>query len=372
MARFKLLINLALIISGLTFGPQVSFGQNGVLKGRVIEKESGNPISFCTVALVGTSIGSITDKDGFFEIKNLPNETLNIVVSHIAYENKVLVYDPNRLPESLIIKLAPAVVELDEFEINTKGKGKVARKRRREVGNFMDMVLGNDYDDKDIEITNDEIIALKDLTSKSTIYSANYDLNFVNRHLGYQIDYYNFAFYMADKAKSFFGLPVFTEMEPENDEQQKQWEANREQAYYGSLRHFLYSLIQNKVAEENFLASVTNYNPSSFDSKKMDRKTDVIRFDSTGYSEGNVHLIYNEEKEFYELSFDGVIEVFYVGPGTEELETTPLSYVKMIGPKAIVYPNGALKDPLSIMTFGYLSNQGVYEMLPSNYFPKKE
>ncbi|KYG73117.1 carboxypeptidase-like regulatory domain-containing protein [Roseivirga echinicomitans] len=372
MVRFKSLFNLILMMSGLALGSQVGFGQSGVLKGRIVEKESGNPISFCTVALVGTSIGSITDKDGFFEIKNLPNETLNIVVSHIAYDNRILVYDPKRLPESLIIKLDLAVVELDQVEINTKGKGKVARKRRRELGDFMDMVLGNDYDDKDIEVTNNEIIDLKDLTSKSTIYSANYDLNFVNRYLGYEINYYNFSFYMADKAKSFFGYPVFTEMEPENNEQQKQWDANREKAYYGSLRHFLLSLIENKVAEENFLANVTNYNPSSFDSKKMDRKTDVIRMEATEKSAANVHLIYNEQKEFYELSFDGVIEVFYVGPGTEELETTPLSYLKVIGTRAIVYPNGVLKDPLSIMTFGYLANQGVYEMLPSNYLPKKK
>tara|TARA_R110000796_G_scaffold71409_3_gene162031 strand:- start:16220 stop:17299 length:1080 start_codon:yes stop_codon:yes gene_type:complete len=359
-------------MSGLVLGSQVGFGQTRVLKGRVVEKESGNPISYCTVALVGTSMGSITDQDGYFEIKDLPNETLNIVVSHIAYENEILVYDSQRLPESLIIKLDPAVVELDQVEISTKGKGSIARKRRREIGDFYNMVLGNGFNAKDIELTNDEIIDLKDLTSKSTTYSTNYDLNFVNRHLGYEIDYYNFAFYMADKAKSFFGYPVFTEMESENVEQLKQWETNREEAYYGSLTHFLRSLIENKVAEENFLASVTNYNPSSFDSKKTDRKTDVIRMEKTDKSGANVHLIYNEQKEFYELSFDGVIEVFYVGPGTEELETTPLSYLKVIGTRAIVYPNGVLKDPLSIMTFGYLANKGVYEMLPSNYLPAKK
>ena len=372
MVRFRFLFSLMLIMSSLTLVSQEGFGQTRVLKGRVVEKESGNPISYCTVALVGTSMGSITDKDGYFEIKNLPNETLNIVVSHIAYENRILVYDPKGLPESLIIKLDPAVVELDQVEISTKGKGRVARKRRREIGDFYNMVLGTGYDDKDIELTNAEIIDLKDLTSKSTIYSANYDLNFVNQHLGYQIDYYNFAFYMADRAKSFFGYPVFTEMKPENEEQQKQWVTNREKAYNGSLTHFLRSLIENKVAEENFLASLTNYNPSSFDSKKMSRKTEVIRIDSTGYSEGNVHMIYHKEKEFYELSFDGVIEVFYVGPGTEELETTPLSYIKVIGTRAIVYPNGVLKDPLSIMTYGYLGNKGVYEMLPSNYLPKRK
>jgi hypothetical protein len=361
-----------LIMSSLTLVSQEGFGQTRVLKGRVVEKESGNPISYCTVALVGTSMGSITDQDGYFEIKDLPNETLNIVVSHIAYENEILVYDPQRLPESLIIKLDPAVVELDQVEISTKGKGKVARKRRREIGDFYNMVLGNGFDAKDIELTNDEIIDLKDLTSKSTTYSANYDLNFVNRHLGYEIDYYNFAFYMADKTKSFYGYPVFTEMEPENEEEQKLWDANREKVYYGSLRHFFLSLIENKVSEENFLANVTNYNPSSFDSKKMARKTEVIRMHATNRSEANVYLFHNEEMDDYELSFDGVIELFYMGPGTEKLETTPLSYIKLTGTKAIVYSNGVLKNPLSIMTYGYLANQGVYEMLPSNYLPAKK
>tara|TARA_R110000823_G_scaffold295431_3_gene414742 strand:- start:17789 stop:18883 length:1095 start_codon:yes stop_codon:yes gene_type:complete len=364
MVGLKFIFNLMLVVGGLISGAQMGFGQKAaVLKGRVIEKDSGNPISFCTVALVGSSIGSITDQDGFFEIKKMPYETLNIVVSHIAYENLILVYEPNELPDSLIIKLNHAVVELAPFQLEAKGDRKLSRLRSKGMESFLTMVLGDGYKKVDVHLTNDEIIDTKDLTSGSALYSSYYDLNFVNQFLGYSIDYYNFSFYMAKMGKSFYGFPVFTELESESVEVTKLWEANRTLAYNGSIRHFLMSLINDRLAEEGFLARFA-------DNKKGSRAS-TIRVKTTDKAEANINLIYNEEMKLFELRFDGVIEVFYVGPETKELQTT-LSSIKLTGNSALIYPNGELKDPLSIMTFGYFSSQGVYKMLPSNYFPAKK
>ena len=123
------------------------------------------------------------------------------------------------------------------------------------------------------------------------------------------------------------------------------------------------SLINDRLAEEGFLARFA-------DNKKGSRAS-TIRVKTTDKAEANINLIYNEEMKLFELRFDGVIEVFYVGPETKELQTT-LSSIKLTGNSALIYPNGELKDPLSIMTFGYFSSQGVYKMLPSNYFPAKK
>lgn len=49
-----------------------------------------------------------------------------------------------------------------------------------------------------------------------------------------------------------YGSPVFEPLLARSGRQQRRWETNRQQAYQGSLTHFLRSVHQNQVAEEGF------------------------------------------------------------------------------------------------------------------------
>ncbi|MBL0100397.1 MAG: hypothetical protein IPP49_10455 [Saprospiraceae bacterium] len=56
------LVNLMVIIFAVIFN---SDAQTGTLRGNIYEKESGNPIIYCNVHLLGTNFGATTDLDGF-------------------------------------------------------------------------------------------------------------------------------------------------------------------------------------------------------------------------------------------------------------------------------------------------------------------
>ncbi|WP_143307497.1 TonB-dependent receptor [Chitinophaga vietnamensis] len=65
---------------------QQESGANGVLKGRVVDFETSQPLPGATVQLEGASYGTATDDKGFYELKHLPAGRYAIVVSYIGYQ----------------------------------------------------------------------------------------------------------------------------------------------------------------------------------------------------------------------------------------------------------------------------------------------
>ena len=65
-----------------------AFAQNNaIVRGNVIDTESGEPIIYGTVRLDGTTMGASTDVDGFFSINNVPPGTYNLVATYIGYDS---------------------------------------------------------------------------------------------------------------------------------------------------------------------------------------------------------------------------------------------------------------------------------------------
>ncbi len=59
------------------------------ISGRVMDKNSGEPMAFCNVMVEGSNIGTNTDFDGKFSLV-LPENAKNIKVSYIGYNNQVI------------------------------------------------------------------------------------------------------------------------------------------------------------------------------------------------------------------------------------------------------------------------------------------
>lgn len=64
----------------------VSAMAGGPLKGRVVDKSTGEALFGVTVQVEGTANGSVTDFDGNYEIKNTPYAEYSIVVKYIGYQ----------------------------------------------------------------------------------------------------------------------------------------------------------------------------------------------------------------------------------------------------------------------------------------------
>jgi hypothetical protein len=61
------------------------YSQTGVLSGTVSDAKTGEPLIGATVILEGTTIGSATNNDGRYFIRNIPANSYNITVSFIGY-----------------------------------------------------------------------------------------------------------------------------------------------------------------------------------------------------------------------------------------------------------------------------------------------
>ena len=96
-----------------------SYGQNGKIRGKVIDKNTNEPIAFANVILEGTQIGSVSDLDGVFKFTGLKPGFVRLQVSFVGY-NKVLsdeIQLTNAKEVYLEIFLEPSGKELETVTI---------------------------------------------------------------------------------------------------------------------------------------------------------------------------------------------------------------------------------------------------------------
>lgn len=97
-----------------------AFAQNsGSVTGRVIDVKSQLPLEGATVLIEGTTLGVITDAEGYFNMENIPPQAYNITVSYLGYQSQTLY---NIIVKSvgtppLLFKLEEITDELDEIVV---------------------------------------------------------------------------------------------------------------------------------------------------------------------------------------------------------------------------------------------------------------
>jgi TonB-dependent SusC/RagA subfamily outer membrane receptor len=103
-------------ISGLlllfTFFSTFALAQNIIVKGKVTDAKTGEPLIGVTVAVQGTSTGSQTDVNGAFSLNAASNATLQ--VSYIGYTTQSVAVNGQT---NLDIKLQPSSTQLDQVVV---------------------------------------------------------------------------------------------------------------------------------------------------------------------------------------------------------------------------------------------------------------
>lgn len=112
--RVSFLILLILIFNSLLYA-----NTDGILEGKIVDRDSKESLVGVTVAIIGTSIGVATDVEGYFRISNLPAGTYDVRFSSVGYQpmvyKKVLIR--TNLRTKVSIELIPTTVELGEIEV---------------------------------------------------------------------------------------------------------------------------------------------------------------------------------------------------------------------------------------------------------------
>jgi len=110
---------MVLVASFLLILPALLLAQNGKLRGRVADKESGDPLLGANVVLDGTTIGASTDLNGDYIVLGVPAGVYAMKVTYIGYQPIVIsnVRVSANLTTSQDFKLAPTPIEVEAVQV---------------------------------------------------------------------------------------------------------------------------------------------------------------------------------------------------------------------------------------------------------------
>lgn len=83
------MLRLAFTILNICFLLSLS-AQSGIIRGTVTDAETGDPISFGTVQILGTQDAVNTDLDGFFSFANLPAGDYQLKATYLGYDSTIV------------------------------------------------------------------------------------------------------------------------------------------------------------------------------------------------------------------------------------------------------------------------------------------
>ncbi|MEL7534595.1 MAG: carboxypeptidase-like regulatory domain-containing protein, partial [Bacteroidota bacterium] len=88
-----------------------------IIRGRVDDERSGESLPHASVIVQGTRIGGNTNDDGYFTIRDVPVDTVTLIVKYLGYQTKYLKITPETEVENLSISLRAIDVQMQEVLI---------------------------------------------------------------------------------------------------------------------------------------------------------------------------------------------------------------------------------------------------------------
>src|SRR5690606_31854236 len=113
MKKKFLTLSFIMAVSASTWAQQPNNG-NGIIKGKVTEKTTNEPVGFASVAISANGqiiSGNLTEEDGSFTITNLPNVSVEVSVEYIGFKTYAKTVN---LSSEKTIDLGTIALETDE------------------------------------------------------------------------------------------------------------------------------------------------------------------------------------------------------------------------------------------------------------------
>lgn len=220
-----------------------------VVKGLILDAEKNDPLANASVFLNTTSIGTITNTQGAFTL-TIPNGKYELIVSSVGYETHVEAVNTSNVSDFITIKLKVKAQVLQTVVIEPYEKDGWEKWSQF----FLESFIGTSSNAKECTIKNPGIIRFRNSkkTNELSAY-AEEPLIIENASLGYVIYYQleTFNYNFKSHYLMYTGYPFFKPMKG-NAARQKKWTKKREEAYQGSMLHFMRAVYRNKIAQEGF------------------------------------------------------------------------------------------------------------------------
>ncbi len=108
--RYSVLCGLVALVILIAVPLSTLAGVTGKLSGRVTDRSTGEPLPFANVLVVGTTMGAMTDLDGYFHILNVPPGTYEVEARMMGY---------NTLSQSSLVVITDQTTRAD-FQLSQR------------------------------------------------------------------------------------------------------------------------------------------------------------------------------------------------------------------------------------------------------------
>lgn len=115
MRHLYLIISLLLIGSSAIAQKDCSLDCSCVIKGKIVDGQTGEAIEFASLQIKGTSKGATTDSNGLFEFNDLCETEVDLLISHIGY--KQLTHHHDVFHNDPVVQLAPDNLILESIVV---------------------------------------------------------------------------------------------------------------------------------------------------------------------------------------------------------------------------------------------------------------
>jgi len=337
------------------------------ITGTVVDDSTGVPLPDTHVFISGSTIGTTVDDSGRFRLQHVPPGAKRLYVSRLGYEPERLdLLLPPDTSLSIDFRLEQTVIEAEPVTVS----GERDEDWYEHLDRFKRLFVGVSPTARRCYLMNPKVLYFDSAWWGRFEADATRPLTFENWALGYRVTYYLEEFEERGDIVRWDGEPIFERLAPRDSAEAARWAENRRSAFYGSLRHFLLALLNDRVEEEQFLMYRLP-RADAFRDWRRARRVRVSRED----------ILRPDTDSLAEISFNGALEVRYTGAAESEsyiewadLRRAPrevqVSQIRLNRPAIHVDRHGEIVEPYGATLYRYFAyRQRLANMLPRGYRP---
>ncbi len=354
--------------------------------GKVLDQETDKPISNAKIWVEGTTINTLSDKDGVYSLE-IPQGYYEIHAEAEGYQvgqTRAAVENiDGRIHDFLLEKKlsrggyedSNAVSSFpDETQNEESEKAKEASDKQQKIEKFINYYIN---DNLDCELVNPQALTFTDYDEETLWVKGPIDLIVLNRELGYRINI-TLNEYVSKEYSGIVGLNVdadyfFEEMTPKDQEEEKIWEKNRRKYFKGSLRHFLIAMASDKsplffgyrLYSGQFVNSTSAMAYSSSSVTDVEKQKYEVVFPNN--LNGNNIFKFDEEMRVEYVEKDVVDPHNIMGLNMYKHQT---SWITLNSETVEFSDTGFFESPRAVEIKGVWRYTPVCKMVPGDYLPE--
>jgi len=339
------------------------------IQGKVVDAKTNEPLPFANVFINNSTIGTTTEVDGTFMLKNVRQPAVyEVIFSFVGYESykmKIsLAQDELKIGT---IKLKASEEILSTIEV----KGSRDTQWEKKFKRFKKIFMGDDDGAALCEIKNSWSIEF-DETDGKFVAKAAQPLDIENRYLGYKQTFFLKSFTADATSYLIEGNVRFDELPTSDEDERMRWAAHRAKSYGHSRQHLFRAIVErhikgngfNLFTEINPLVSTNTraafFNPEIGSTMKYYDTASLVR--NTG------------QPGVFEISIPQRMEIHYK---REKIPVhlyrdifNPVSWITLRKGTVLVNRDGIELNPAEVTVAGDMNNDRVAHLLPIDYIPR--